>query len=255
MLKVLISILFSLIIFLSEGICKNVEKNIFITGGNRGIGMALVKNYLNQGYMVYTTYQNIQKSSELLDNKNPNLKTLQVNFLDSNALEKITKFLREIPLDIVINNASLFPYNVLTIDKIDADEWQKAFYVNTIFPTLLANKLKKNIISGLDKKLVFISSRRGSNAINTCDEYKGRYGYRSTKAALNSCAVAISQDFSDEGISVLVLHPGRVATEITAFSGSTPEVAAQNIVRQINLSSMQNTGQFISAESGEILPW
>lgn len=52
------------------------------------------------------------------------------------------------------------------------------------------------------QKIIAISSRRGSNSVNIEDNYKGRYAYRSSKAALNSAMVALVQDLKQNNITL-----------------------------------------------------
>jgi NAD(P)-dependent dehydrogenase (short-subunit alcohol dehydrogenase family) len=102
---------------------------------------------------------------------------------------------------------------------------------------------------------VAISSRRGSNSINIQDQYTGRYSYRSSKAALNSSLVALSLDLKDHAIGVYMLHPGRVATEMTKFKGMKPERSALLIKQTIDELQITETGKFIDVESKQELPW
>ncbi len=233
----------------------SLKKNVFITAGNRGIGYALVEAYLKKGYCVYTTFRSVQKSSLLLQNNHPHLYKIQLDIKNSDSLRDIKSFLSDSPIDIMIHNACSFGYQANELNTLQSEEWQDSFYVNTIFPIQLSVMLKENIKGSQDKKVVFISSRRGSNTVNITDAYKGRYAYRSSKAALNSAALALSQDFSDDEISVLILHPGRVATEVTNYDSISPFKSARHIVKLVEKLTVEGTGQFLSADSGKKIAW
>lgn len=241
--------------FNNQAYSKDIEKDILITGGNRDIGLALVKFYLSQGWRVYTTYRTNQSSQGLLQINDPNLKILHIDFLEENSIKKIQDFIQNSTLDVIIHNACLFPYNANSLDSLDEREWLSAFYINAIFPIQLSALLKNNLKKDGQRKIVFISSRRGSNAVNIQDSYHGRYGYRTTKAALNSGALALSQDLLNENISIHIIHPGRVSTKITNYDGISPKESAHNIGKQINMLSIKSTGFFTSAENGKIINW
>ena len=155
---------------------SHARDHVLITGGNRGIGLALVKQYLSKGSVVFTTCRNQETSKELRALDNKHLHILQVNFLDPHPEDKVKKFLAGTPVDILIHNASLFPYRVNKLPKLDTSEWLDAFKINVISPIKISISLKQNLRDSNHKKLVFISSRRASNNVNIKDNYRGRIG-------------------------------------------------------------------------------
>ncbi len=98
------------------------------------------------------------------------------------------------------------------------------------------------------------------------------YGYKMSKAALNMAAMCLATDLAPEGIAVMLLHPGAVATDLfAAFHGCQPgdssvqpattshggpltvQQSAANIVQRVNELMLQSTGSFVDAHSGERL--
>ncbi len=210
---------------------------------------------MNKGYKVYTTFRLKENSKELLKIKNSNLHLLQIDILKSNSLDIIISFVNSIKIDILIHNAGTFAYKAHKVPDLDSKVWLDTLYINSIFPIQLSLTLKHNLMKSKIKKIVFISSRRGSNSINIKDSYRGRYAYRSSKAALNSAAIALSQDFYDDKISTLILHPGRVSTKITNYDGIPPKKSALNIIKLIENLNIKNTGRFLSADTGKEIDW
>lgn len=233
----------------------SIQKTVFITAGNRDIGYALVQAYLDKGYVVYTTFRSVQKSLALLENHHPHLHKIQLDIKNPSALKDLVSFLNTQQIDVLVHNACNFGYRANKLDGLHPEDWQDSFYINAIFPIQLSMALRDNIKKSKEKKVIFISSRRGSNTVNLADSYKGRYAYRSSKAALNSAAVALSQDFLEDDISVLMLHPGRVATALTNYHGILPAESARHIIKQIEGLTLQGTGQFLSAEDGKKVGW
>lgn len=232
-----------------------IKKTVFITAGNRDLGYALVEAYLEKGYVVYTTFRRTQKSLALLNNKHPRLHVIQVDIKSPNSLKDLTSFLKDQQIDILIHNACKFGYRANKLEKLHSGDWQDAFYINTIFPIQLSALLRDNIKKSKEKKVVFITSRRGSNTVNLAESYQGRYAYRSSKAALNSAALAFSQDFLEDSIAVLMVHPGRVATELTRYDGMSPAESARHIIEQVDGLTLQGTGHFLSADDGKAVGW
>ena len=62
----------------------------------------------------------------------------------------------------------------------------------------------------------------------------GSYGYRMSKAALNSAAKSLAFDLKPRGIAVAILHPGLVQTRMIGFNpnGIAPESAVQGLLNE-----------------------
>ena len=83
----------------------------------------------------------------------------------------------------------------------------------------------------------------------------GNYGYRMSKAAVNMAGANLAIDFKARAISVILLHPGYVKTDMTGNSGGiAPKDAAAGLIARIDDLTMETTGTFWHAE-GYQLPW
>ena len=103
-----------------------------------------------------------------------------------------------------------------------------------------------------DKKIIFISSQMGS----IDDNYSGRfYFYRSSKSALNSAAKSLAIDWKDKNISVLMLHPGWVKTDMGGESAKLeiPD-SIQHMIQVISDLNLETSGSFVNYE-GNKLEW
>jgi NAD(P)-dependent dehydrogenase (short-subunit alcohol dehydrogenase family) len=124
--------------------------------------------------------------------------------------------------------------------------------INAITPIIVARKLKQNVIEGQDKKIIFISSQMGS----IDDNYSGRfYFYRSSKSALNSAAKSLAIDWKDKNISVLMLHPGWVKTDMGGESAKLeiPD-SIQRMIQVISDLNLETSGSFVNYD-GNKLEW
>ena len=140
----------------------------------------------------------------------------------------------------------------MIIDDLDIDAWMNELKINAVIPIILARKLKSNLQMGLSKKIVFISSQMGS----IDDNYSGRfYFYRSSKSALNSAAKSLSIDWKEDGISILILHPGWVKTDMGGDNAKLeiPDSISQ-MIKVINDLNLTNSGSFVNY-TGEKLEW
>ena len=158
--------------------------------------------------------------------------------------------MKNIQLDIIINNAGVFHDE--QFNGLNHDLWLDEMKVNAISPISLTHRLKNNLVNGKDKKVVFISSQMGS----IDDNYSGNYYfYRSSKAALNASAKSISIDWKDDGISVLILHPGWVQTDMGGKTAKiTVEESVSGMIDLINNHNLKDTGAFLNY-SGRKMEW
>jgi NAD(P)-dependent dehydrogenase (short-subunit alcohol dehydrogenase family) len=82
----------------------------------------------------------------------------------------------------------------------------------------------------------------------------GYYGYRMSKAAVNAAGVSLARDLKGRGIAVALLHPGMVNTDMT-HHGIPPAESVRGLLARIDDLTLENSGTFLHATTGEVLPW
>ena len=223
--------------------------NILIIGANRGIGLEFARQYSNDNYNVFATTRNRSDSKEL--NSIKNIKVFDLDLNSDESLDNFTQNISSQKIDILIHNAGIFSDEQLD-DDLDINAWMNEMRINAIIPIILARKLKRNIEMGSNKKIIFISSQMGS----IDDNYSGRfYFYRSSKSALNSAAKSLSIDWKEDGISILILHPGWVKTDMGGGNAKLeiPDSISQ-MIKVINDLNLNNSGSFVNY-AGAKLEW
>ena len=223
--------------------------NILIIGANRGLGLEFAKQYSELGHHVFATTRDKSKSDQLVAIANTTVLELDLN--EDKSIDSFIDEMSSIKIDILIHNSGIFRDEQLSEDlKIDA--WMNEMRINAITPIILARKLKQNVLAGEDKKIIFISSQMGS----IDDNYSGRfYFYRSSKSALNSAAKSLAIDWKDKNISVLMLHPGWVKTDMGGESAKLeiPD-SIQRMIQVISDLNLETSGSFVNYE-GNKLEW
>jgi NAD(P)-dependent dehydrogenase (short-subunit alcohol dehydrogenase family) len=222
-----------------------MAKNILITGANRGIGYALSKNYMEQGDKVFAV---CRKSTQALRDLKGITIIDGIDVTDEEKIRLLKNILNDISLDIVINNAGIMTEEVL--GKIESEALARQFIVNAVAPLMITQALRKNLSSG--SKVIFITTRMSSASDNTSGGY---YGYRMSKSALNLAGVSLAQDLKPDNISVLMLHPGFVQTDLVGNKGDISAAeSAKNLIKRIDQLNIEHSGEFWHA-NGEQLPW
>jgi len=85
-------------------------KTILVTGTNKGIGLEFARQYLNEGFKVIATCRNLSKLDGLngLVNSFPDkISIYQMELLDEKSIEDFSLEIKDIPIDIFINNAGV----------------------------------------------------------------------------------------------------------------------------------------------------
>lgn len=229
--------------------------SLFITGTNRGIGLALAHQYLVEGWQVYATAREPELATELqqLANDYPQLLTIYaLDVTSQQQRQSLADQLKGIPLDILINNAGVYGQNNACFGNTNEEQWLDALRINTIAPMKIMELLANNIALGEKKIIASISSKMGSMEDNGSG---GSYVYRSTKAALNAIMVSASHDLKAAGIASILLHPGWVRTDM---GGSNGEINTQQSAQRLHaiLASicLEDSGNFYDID-GSIIPW
>ena len=227
---------------------------ILVTGANRGLGIEFVEQYLNEGNEVIATYRNENSSIDLIEmgNERSNLKLLQLDVSSNKSLNSFAENLGDSPIDIFINNAGVYGPRNSSFGNVDEENWLHAIKVNAIAPILMTQLIIKNIRSGADKKLIYITSKMGS-----IDDNKGggAYVYRSSKTALNSVVKSLSVDLENEGMTVALIHPGWVKTDMGGPSALIDkDTSVRGMTEVISNLDISSTGNFYNYD-GSIIPW
>tara|TARA_B100000787_G_scaffold56230_1_gene40911 strand:+ start:112 stop:786 length:675 start_codon:yes stop_codon:yes gene_type:complete len=224
-----------------------MSQRVLVTGTNRGIGLELCRQLKQRGDEVIATCR--KASKELKDLDVEIIEGVEVS--DPRSLSGLAEKLDGRKIDWLINNAGIAGGLGLSDIDVDAIESFKRMYeVNSLGPLLTTQTLLNNLSEG--SKVGIITSRMGSVADN---DSGGSYAYRMSKAAVNAAGKSLSIDLKSKGISVGILHPGYVRTDMTNHNGlmDTDESASGLLARMDELN-LNNTGSFWHS-NGDLLPW
>jgi NAD(P)-dependent dehydrogenase (short-subunit alcohol dehydrogenase family) len=216
---------------------------VLVTGANKGIGLELSRQLRERGDEVVAL---CRKGSPALEALGVRLFE-NVDVTDPAALEAVSRELGDTRIDVLINNAGIFGNE--SFDRLDFDRIREHFEVNALGALRVTSIMSPHLAKG--SKVILMTSRMGSIGDNGSGSY---YGYRMAKAALNMAGVNLAHDFRSRGVSVAILHPGMVATEMTGHQGISTEESAKGLISRIDELQLESSGGFWHA-NGERLPW
>jgi NAD(P)-dependent dehydrogenase (short-subunit alcohol dehydrogenase family) len=223
---------------------------VLITGANRGIGLELAKQYAGDGWSVIATVRD-PKRADGLDALKGDIRIEALEVTDEKQIAALAKALKGTAIDVLLNNAGMLTgYEVF--GETDTASWLKTLHVNSVAPLKLTEALVEQVAASRQKKVAAITSGMGSMGSHAST---GAYAYRSSKAALNMVMVTAANELRSRGISVAVISPGWVKTDMGG-PGSTLTVkqSAAGIRKVIDKLNVGISGQFFN-HSGENLPW
>ncbi len=188
-----------------------MEQTIFITGGDRGLGLGLCAELLKLGWRVFAG-QYLPDWPELpaLQKKYPD--RLEIVPLDVSSMQSIKDAAalveaRAGSLDVLINNAGVQSETIYAGIRAPQDyaEMHRLYDVNALGPLRVVQVFLPLMDAGQRKRLCFISSEAGSIGASTRTSW---FGYCMSKAALNMAGKILFNDLRPTGYTFRVYHPG-----------------------------------------------
>jgi len=233
-------------------------KVALVTGGNRGLGLAITQELVAQGAEVIIT------SRQPVDIPGVTQVITGIDVTDNNAGADLVKQLGGKKVDILINNAGYFYGPVEKMDSLNFEEEIKMIDICAVGPLRLTSAMYNagSLTSG--SKVAMITSQGGSISWRTTQNPTGHdYGHHMSKAAANMMGVLVAQELKAAGITVTMLHPGFNKTDMTKkyehiweIEGAVDSsIGAKRVVHEIGLMSLDKTGIFINCEDGLEIPW
>ena len=203
---------------------KLANRVAVVTGGSKGIGLAVVKTLIEEGARVVATSRN--SSTELDALAGDNLVHVGADFMDPEAPARVIGRAEEVygGLDILVNNAGGPPPGVTLprgsfLDASD-EEWRAMFEFN-LFSAVRAIRAALPLMQ-----------KRGGGAIINISSGNARQpspinvDYGAAKAGLSNITKVLSAEFGPQGIRVNTITPGVVKTPWWTDEGGVADMIA-----------------------------
>lgn len=231
-------------------------ERIYITGANRGIGLEIVRQYMEDtDAQVIATCRNPDKADELQAlQRDGRLAVLRLDLDDDADIAGAAEALNGVVdgIDVLIHNAGMNPPidTARRFGSLDRATVAGIITTNAVAPLLLTQALIGLVRKGNNPRIVMVSSQTGSMWWTSSG---GSYAYRMSKAAMNMAARTLSKELSD--VICITLHPGWVQTDMGGPNASImPEESASGIRALIARLTPADDGGYFKW-NGEIHPW
>jgi len=224
---------------------------VLITGASRGLGFEFARQYAADGWRVIATYRDSVGGGTLSDLGN-RVYVHALDVTDHDHIQALARTLKRESIDLLLNNAGIYGPRPQPLGGVDYDAWTEVIRVNAMAALKVCECFVDHVARSDLKRIVAVTSRMGSITDN---DSGGCYIYRSSKAALNAVMKSLSVDLRPRGITVAVLHPGWVRTDMGGPSALIdPEESISGMRKVIAGLTLEDSGRFFTYDGAEI-PW
>jgi len=204
---------------------QNTQKRVaLVTGGSRGIGAAIVRRLVAEGYAVAFTYGNSQTQAEALvaelNKESTPVKSYQA---DSSRTEDIKSLPGKVvddfgQLDVLVNNAGVF--GLSSLRETSDEDYERMMDINVRAVFVASREASGHLPSG--GRIINIGSINGDRI-----PFAGGSLYAASKAAVQLFTQGWARDLGASGITVNAIQPGPIDTDMNpADPNQNPKAAA-----------------------------
>ena len=216
------------------------NKNVLITGCNKGIGKATLEGFAKYGANIFACVRSNSSEfkkfiSTLKKKYKVKIYVIKLDLLKkssiSNCVNEIYKINKNI--DTLVNNAGML-FNSL-FQMTSEKQLQEMFQVNYFSQVYLTQIISRGMTKNKTGNIIFVSSTSGING-----DY-GRFAYSSSKAAILSTVKTLSKELSNYNIRVNAISPGLTETDL--MLSNTKEDILKSEIEKISLKRIASTNE------------
>jgi 3-oxoacyl-[acyl-carrier protein] reductase len=215
-------------------------KVALVTGASRGIGRAIATRFARQGAVVVAAARgdHARECVDAITAEGCCAESLSLDVTDTAALEAVPADIvaRHGRLDIVVSNAGIARDQLLM--RMKREDWDAVLATNLTATYVLAQAVMRPMLKQRSGRIIAVSSVVGQmgNA--------GQTNYAAAKAGLIGFAKALAREVASRGITVNVIAPGMIETDMTR---SLQEKAQTDWASQIPLGRLGSVDDVAAA--------
>lgn len=215
-------------------------KTAIVTGATKGIGLAIARMLLNEGYFVVVTYAHDAASADRcrreLSMISPNFTIVCADQSDKESMREFANYIKReySTVEAIICNAGATLR--CSLEEITDDDWERLMQINLNSNLYLIRDLHSIIAP--NSRIVFIGSLMGVYPHGTS------LAYGVTKSALHALALNLVKCFEGTNTTVNAIAPGFVETE---WQASKPQHIRDNIVAKSAIKRFATTDEVAEA--------
>lgn len=195
-----------------------LSRSVLVTGGNRGIGLAIARAFADAGDKVAITYRSGEPPTGFL--------AVRCDITDAEQVEQAYKEIEEAhgPVEILIANAGITKDQLLM--RMSEEDFTSVIDTNLTGTFRVVKRANRGMLRAKKGRVVLISSVVGLYG------GPGQANYAASKAALVGFARSLARELGSRNITFNVVAPGFVDTDMTK---ALTDEQRENIVKQVPL--------------------
>jgi 3-oxoacyl-[acyl-carrier protein] reductase len=212
------------------------NKTALVTGGTRGIGQAIVREFLAQGAKVFFNYSSNEKAAQIIIKDLhregfPGVEAFQCSVADPKMVKKMVMDIKKkaVGIDILVNNAGITRDNFLMM--LSEQDWDDVIKTN-LYGVFNCTKAVGRIMAGAKKGVVINIA-----SVAAIHGAPGQANYSASKGGIIAFTKSSAMELIEKGIRVNCILPGFIRTEMTYRIASD---IREKLVKQIPGKRMGN---------------
>ncbi|MFO1496825.1 MAG: SDR family oxidoreductase [Verrucomicrobiota bacterium] len=210
-----------------DGVVKMTvpARRALVTGGSRGLGLAICRRLLSDGFFVMTASRTVSvELKELLRSHRGKIEHHPVDFAQADGALALAKAARLLDgVYAYVANAAIGTEGLLSLSS--EAELRECIQVNLTAPMVLAREAIKGMVTQGEGNLIFVASVAARTG------FPGLAAYSATKGGLVSFSRALAREYGAKGIRSNAVLPGFLETEMSARL--SPEVQKVSPVERL----------------------
>jgi 3-oxoacyl-(acyl-carrier-protein) reductase len=203
-----------------------VPRTVLVTGGNRGIGLAIAQRFAKQGDRVAVTHRGSEVPEGLFGVRCDITDPAQVDAAFAAVEAELG------PVEVLVANAGITDDTLML--RMSEDQFGRVVDTNLAGSWRCAKRASSKMLRARWGRLIFISSVVGLSG------NAGQVNYAASKAGLVGLARSIARELGSRNITANVVAPGFIETDMTA---ALPETRREQAVKEVPLGRFASTDE------------
>ena len=207
-------------------------RTVLITGGNRGIGLAIAEEFIAQGHRVAVTARSGEGPAGSL--------TVKADVTDSASLDAAFTEVEAAygPVEVVVANAGIT--RDLLLMRMSEDDFTDVVDTNLTGAFRVVKRASKGMMKARFGRIILVSSVVGLLGS------AGQINYAASKSGLVGLARSVTRELGSRGITANVVAPGFIETEMTAVLSDEVQAAYKKSIPAARFASPQEVARVIT---------
>jgi short-subunit dehydrogenase len=210
-----------------------MNKLALVTGASSGIGRAFAKRLAEDGYDLVVVGRRVERLEELAASlTDVRVCPMVADLSTDEGIDAVAEVCAAQPLTMLVNNAGVAHY--MPITELPADKARELVHVKVVAPTMLIRAAVPGMVKRSEGTIINVSGMIAFSGSAPQAQLPRRAVYAGTLADLVAMTRVLDEELKSEGLRVMVVCPGVVATEFHERQGldlsAVPRMSAEDVV-------------------------